>query len=475
MRQIVDRYGLVRLRWTFWRTLRFRFALWVGSFLLALLVIFGLFIYARLSQGLWATADNTLRLNAAQVITAIEFDDNQFRLTENESENIVTTELLERGLTFRLFTVEGDLLQSSGAYAALPLNPNNLASAQQGRDTFSTLSDPYDDERIRIYSVPIIREGTVVGVLEIVQSLERVDDALEQLKAALLIGGPSLSIIAGGGSYLLAARALARIDRITQTVRRISAEDLSTRLNSPAVEDEIGRLAITFDDMLERLDASFERERRFTADASHELRTPIAAIQVIVGTTLENRRTADEYEQALGDVAEEANRLRSVTENLLLLARSDSQQVIIREPVNLSILLQDITESLRPLAEDKGLTIHLMDGGQLSIQGDSDHLIRLFVNLVDNAIKYTDQGSITIEAQQVSDDRVQITVTDTGCGIPPEHLPHIFERLYRVDASRSTKGVGLGLTIAQEIAQTHGGGITVESEIGVGTTFVVVF
>jgi heavy metal sensor kinase len=438
-------------------------------------VIFGLFIYARLSQGLWATADNTLRLNAAQVITAIEFDDNQFQLTENEFENIITSELLERGLTFRLFAVEGDLIQSAGAYAALPLNRNNLATAQQGRDTFRTIPDPYDDERIRIYSVPIIREGTVVGMLEVAQSLERVDDALEQLKTALLIGGPLLSLIAGGGSYLLAARALARIDRITQTVRRISAEDLSTRLNFPAIEDEVGRLATTFDDMLERLDESFQRERRFTADASHELRTPIAAIQVIVGTTLENRRTTGEYEQALVDVAEEASRLRSVTENLLLLARSDSQQPIMSEPVNLSVLLQDITESLRPLAEDKGLTIHLIDDGQLSLHGDSDQLIRLFVNLVDNAIKYTDQGSITIKAQRISDNRVRITVADTGCGISAEHLPHVFERFYRVDASRSTHGVGLGLTIAQEIAQAHGGAITVKSEVGVGTTFVVGF
>ena len=464
MKQIAERFAAL------WRTLRFRFALWVAVFLLALLVLFGLFVYARLAQGLRTATDDTLRLSAAQAIAAM---DDEGRLPASETENTVAEEYQERGLTIRLFTPEGDIIQASGAFAALPITPGSLGAARQGEDTFSTIQDPYDDERIRIYSAPVVQEGAVAGIIEVAQSLEHVDDALEQLQTALLISVPLLSLIAGGGSYVLVSRALARIDQITRTVRRISAEDLSTRLNFPPVDDEVGRLATTFDGMLARLDASFERERRFTADASHELRTPLTAIQVIVGTTLENRRSPAEYEQALADIAEEADRLRAVAEDLLILARGDGYQPALREHVDLSILLHDVTESLRPLASEKGLELTLTASEGLSLQGDRDTLIRLFVNLLDNAIKYTERGSITVQAQHAPDGLLQIVLTDTGCGIPADHLPHVFERFYRVEASRTTRGAGLGLTIAQEIAQAHGGTITVTSALGVGSTFVV--
>ncbi len=473
MKQMVSRLPIIRPRLAFWHTLRFRFALWVASFLLALLVLFGLFVYVRLAQGLLTATDDMLRLSAAQAVAAIEYDGSQIHLLEDDPENTLAAELQERGLTLRLFAPNGDLIQASGAFAALPLNPNRLSAARQHQDTFITIPDPYDDERIRIYSAPLIQDGVVVGMFEVAQSLENVDDTLGQLRAALLIGVPLLSLIAGGGSYLLAARALARIDQITRTVRRISAEDLSTRLSFPPINDEVGRLAMTFDDMLARLDNSFERERRFTADASHELRTPLAAIQVILGATLEKSRTPEEYEQVLVDIAEEADRLRAVAEDLLVLARGEVGRPAIREQVDLTMLLRDVTESLRPLAEDKGLTLTLAVSEPLSLQGDSDRLIRLFVNLLDNAIKHTEQGTIKVEGHHTLDGLLQITIADTGCGIPPSHLPHVFERFYRVDASRTTRGAGLGLTIAHEIAQAHGGAISVTSAVGVGTTFVV--
>jgi heavy metal sensor kinase len=473
MKQNTDRFSVHRPRWSFWRTLRFRFALWVAAFLSVLLVLFGLMVYARLSKGLLAATDDTLRVSAAQAIAALEYNGTQIRLPENDPENSVAAELQERGLTVRLLGPDGTTIQASGVFAALPASPDRLAAARHNQQTFGTIRDPYNDEHIRIYSAPIVQNGTVVGMIEVAQSLEHVDDTLAQLRTALVIGVPLLSLVAGAGSYLLAARALARIDRITRTVRRISADDLSTRLNLPPVDDEVGRLATTFDNMLARLEESFQRERRFTADASHELRTPIAAIQVIVGTTLENHRSSGDYEQALIDIAEEADRLRTVSEDLLLLARGDSHRPVAREHVDLALLLDDVIESIRPLAEEKGLTVTLDASGPLSLQGDTDRLIRLFVNLLDNAIKYTEQGTITVTARHPPDEKLCITVADTGVGIAPDHLPHIFERFYRADASRSTRGAGLGLTIAQEIAQAHDGMIQVKSSVGIGTTFTV--
>jgi len=226
---------------------------------------------------------------------------------------------------------------------------------------------------------------------------------------------------------------------------------------------------------LARLDDAFRRERQFTADASHELRTPLSAVQTIIGSTLARRRAPAEYEQALIDLSQEAGRMRTLTEGLLDLARHDAtRQPAKFERVNLSHLLKDVVDSLRPLAEDKGLKLidHVPDDG-LTLMGESDGLIRLFVNLLDNAIKYTEQGFITISVHPTSDKLLEVTISDTGVGITPEHLPRIFDRFYRVDASRSKDGMGLGLAIVENAARAHGGKVSVESTVGKGTTFIV--
>ncbi|HMN29936.1 MAG TPA: ATP-binding protein, partial [Caldilineaceae bacterium] len=255
----------------------------------------------------------------------------------------------------------------------------------------------------------------------------------------------------------------------------LSASDLSTRLNLSSTEDEVGRLAATFDSMRVRLDEAFQRERQFTADASHELRTPLAAMQTIISSTLARQRTPAEYEHALIDLGQETEQMRLLTEGLLHLARTDAARQYTKfEAVDLSILLKDVADSLRPLAEEKGLElIDLVADEGLTLLGDSDGLIRLFVNLLDNAIKYTAQGSISLTAQRQDEDWLAVIVSDTGVGIAPEHLPHLFDRFYRVDEARSTEGIGLGLAIALDIARAHGGDITVESTVGQGTTFCV--
>ncbi|MEJ2555457.1 MAG: ATP-binding protein [Anaerolineae bacterium] len=280
-------------------------------------------------------------------------------------------------------------------------------------------------------------------------------------------------MIAGAGGYFLAAHALVSIDKITRTARQISAQDLSARLNLPGTGDEVGRLAATFDLMLARLDDAFQRERRFTADASHELRTPLVAIQTILSSTLARRRTPAEYEQVLADLGEETDRLRTLVEGLLHLAHRDAARPMAKDIVNLSNLLLDVTDSLRPLAEDKGLELTANVPDNLSLTDDSDALIRLFVNLLDNAIKYTKQGQISLVADPRANGLVQVTIADTGGGIAAAHLRHIFDRFYRVDQSRATSGAGLGLAIALSVAQAHGGTIGVESEIGKGSVFTV--
>jgi signal transduction histidine kinase len=229
---------------------------------------------------------------------------------------------------------------------------------------------------------------------------------------------------------------------------------------------------MTFDEMLARLDGAFRREHQFTADASHELRTPLAAMQAILSVTGEKRRTPEEYELAMADLAEETDRLRALVENLLQVARGEASQVSAQEAVDLSGLLRDVTDSLQPLAAAKALTLTCQVPDGLTLQGDSDSLIRLFVNLLDNAVKYTEKGGVTLTALG-DKDWMRIAVADSGTGIPAPHVPHIFDRFYRVDQSRSGNGAGLGLAIAMDIARAHGGALQVENAPVGGAIFTV--
>jgi heavy metal sensor kinase len=283
-------------------------------------------------------------------------------------------------------------------------------------------------------------------------------------------------LFAGLGGYFLANRALRPIRRITDTAQKITAQDLSRRLAYRGARDEISSLASTFDQMLERLQASFERERRFTGDAAHELRTPLTVLKGQIEVALSRRRDRVTYEKILRELSPQVERLIRLSNGLLFLSRSDQQQLPF-EPVELNLQewLEILLEQFEPLAREKGLEIRTNLPAELPVYGDSDHLIRLFLNLLENALKYTPTaGQITITALKAPGE-VQVMIHNTGPGIPQEHLPHLFDRFYRVEADRSsqTGGNGLGLAIAREIVRLHRGDIEVQSEPGQGMTVTV--
>ena len=457
------------------KTLRVRFALWTACLLLAALALFSSFVYIRMAQSLAESVDRALRLAVSQLAAEVDFRGGKVTSNNELLEDISNTPLVEQGFSFRLLNESGQTVQEYGPYyRALPQPQVNFTTPDQP-GVFATFTDSATRHPVRVYTVPLVEDNQVRGAIQVAQNLNVVGQTLNQLLVTLLIGGPLLVVIAGVGGYFLAARALAPIDKITRTARQISAADLSARLNLPNTDDEAGRLASTFDSMLARLDDAFRRERQFTADASHELRTPLAAIQTIISSTLARRRAPAEYEQALIDLSQETEQMRTLTEGLLHLARNDAtRQPTKFEQVDLSILLKDVVDSLRPLAEDKGLEmIDNVPTDGLTLMGDSDGLIRLFVNLLANAVKYTEQGHITISAKPENGKLLAVTVSDTGVGIAPDHLSHIFDRFYRVDESRSKDGSGLGLAIGLNIARAHGGNIAVESTAGKGTTFTV--
>ena len=328
------------------KTLRVRFALWTAGLFLVILSAFGIYVYGSMARGLGEAVDDSLALNASQVIAGLGVENDELALSNSF---VIGPE--NDDFTIRILTPQGQILQEFGPYHALPLPSENLLAAP----SLATVTDSVSQDPLRVYTAPVEHNRRRVAIVQVAQSLEDVQETLRRLLATLVVSVPLLVMLAGFSGYFLAARALVPIDRITRTARHISAQDLSARLNLPATDDEVGRLAATFDAMLARLDESFRRERQFTADASHELRTPLTAMQAILGLIREKRRTTEEYELALTDLAEETDRLRTLTENLLRLARRDTHRRDSHEVIDLSTLLRDVAESLRPLAEAKGL------------------------------------------------------------------------------------------------------------------------
>ncbi len=455
------------------RSLRVRFALWTSSLVLLVLVLFGTFVYISLWQGLANSMDDSIKLSTSQAIAAVNIENGEINFSDSLPESSAA-ELRDRGLTIRILSSDGTVLQSVGPYKNLSIDFNSIQNANASVSSFSTIR-LNDSDPIRVYTAPIVENKNIIGIIQVMQSMATLDETLDRLLLALLISIPVLFIVSALSGYFLAARALSPIDQITQTAQKISTEDLSARLNLQGNDDEIGRLANTFDIMLSRLEEGFNREHQFTSDASHELRTPLAAMQAILNVTRERKRPPEEYETAMDDLLEETGRLRALTEDLLYIARGSSRPITSYEKVDFSNLLIDVSESLLPLVESKGLLLKQNIQSGLFLFGNSDALIRAFINLLDNAIKYTELGEIIVDAKKGEKNTIDVTISDTGRGIDQEHLMHIFDRFYRVDESRTTQGFGLGLAIVKEIVKEHKGTIRVTSKIQNGTTFYIKF
>jgi len=329
---------------------------------------------------------------------------------------------------------------------------------------------------LRIATVPIIDDGQIAGALQVGMTLSDIEETMRMFLRVLLVLAPATLLVASAGGLFLANRALAPIDHITRTAQRISAEHLGRRIGVQGPDDEVGRLARTFDTMLERLEAAFVRQQQFTADASHELRTPLTAIIGQIDVALGWPGSVESFRTTLRAIREQTERLTRLTNDLLVLPRVDGQLATMpQEPIDLGNILLALGAQMEPLAQAQGVTLMPPTFPPLIVLGNEDHLIRLFMNLLDNAVRYTPSGGqITLEATR-RQGQVGIRVRDTGTGIASQHLPRLFDRFYRVDhgRSRAQGGSGLGLAIAQSIARAHGGRISVESSLGAGSTFTV--
>jgi len=473
-------------------SIKFRFTLWYLVILGILLGSLGAGLYFYLSRNLRQNLDDSLRLRAEQLshIRDILFTVREGRFEEEIGE-VVSLYFLSDGDLFRLSPRELDL----------PVSSEMIEQAINGQSSFATI-ETTEGRELRVYIRPIspdippfdiplppssperpapslVPPPPVItsqsAALVIGRSTEPIKEALGGLIRTLGIAIPLTLAFAAGGGFFLARRALKPVDQIAQQAQTIEETDLSQRIEIKA-KDELGRLAATLNEMIDRLEKAFKRQQQFTSDASHELRAPLAIIEAESTLMLQKDRTNSEYRQSLETISQEAHRIAHLVDQLLTLARADAgKEKLSLKAVNLNELISELSSDIEILCRDKGLEFRLNQVEDLVVNGDDVKLRQLFLNLLDNAIRYTPScGSISVSVYREGR-MVVVSISDTGVGISEEDLPRIFDRFYRVDKVRSPSegGSGLGLAICKQIAEAHGGKIEVQSEVGRGSTFSV--
>jgi heavy metal sensor kinase len=356
----------------------------------------------------------------------------------------------------------------------VPFSASARERAARGRRTFETIQLP-DGERVRLVTMPVARDGVVTRILQVGIPLHRTERTLRRYAEALLMLGPLGVALAALGGALIARAALAPVHAMARSAREMTAEDLGRRLTLRGTGDELDYLADTLNAMLARLESAFAEIRRFAADAAHELRTPLTALKGGIEVALRASRSADEYRRVLESSLEEAERLITLAEELLLLSRSSARPDKPRSPVDLEALLLEVFDVGVELAQPARITVRLAGMVPATVRGDSLALRRALLNLVENALRYTPAGGQVELALAVSDGAALLTVEDTGPGIAPADAERVFEPFVRLEAGRmrNATGAGLGLTIARSIAIAHGGSLSVAPAATGGCRFTI--
>jgi two-component system OmpR family sensor kinase len=462
------------------KTIKFKMTLWHVVILGIILSCFSLFLYLTLADSLYKGVDNKIRTMAEIVASSVRSpfgaDTSIADLDQMMSERFGIRPL---GRFIQILDESGRIGDRSTNQrdVQIPISVQTMKAASKGIITFETVQ-VMGKYPLRVVTLPIMENEKMVGIVQVGSSLEGVEDALQQLLLILLIAVPAALLVASAGGLFLANKALRPVDAITQIARRIGSGDLSQRIRIRRVNDELGRLATTFNEMIAKLEKSFHQVKRFTADASHELKTPLTILRGEVELGLKKKRSLKEYQRILASNLEEISRMSRIIEDLLTLSRADMGELTMeREEVELSIIAREVWQDLQLLAKKKGIQLKFMDNGSTQVEGDPLFLRQLILNITENGLKYTPSGGeVTVRVKGDPDQGVvRLFVTDTGVGIPQKDLKRVFDRFFRVDRARSreTGGTGLGLSICQWIADAHEGHIAVESKVGKGSTFTV--
>jgi heavy metal sensor kinase len=466
--------------------LRLQLAAWYTIAFAVLLLLTGAVFYQYLEGSLEASVDTDLGLRAQQISSSLVLQQGTITLHDltitlpgldapAHATDAISSDV-NQGTLVRLLDAHGKLLGETPAFRSLHVPESSVTQPLAGTPWQGTVLSTGEQE-VRLYSRTLTNSGKPVAVIQVGESLATLHTLLHQLVAALLVVGSLVLAGCALGSYWLAGRSFAPMKRLVETARKIQAGDLHQRVPVPPVRDEMQYLALTLNEMLDSLDQSFSRQRRFVSDASHELRTPVAVIRNKAEIALLRPRNQEAYCMALQSIHAEAERLSHLINDLLALARGDEGQARFEcEPVRLDALVEAVAANAQGLAEERGIHLLIHPLHPVQLLGDEARLIQVLMNLLDNAIRYTNPGGQVQVHLSATSAAASLVVQDSGIGIAPEHLPHIFERFYRADPSRTRtggSGTGLGLCIVEWIVRKHGGSVEVRSQVGHGSRFTV--
>ncbi len=456
----------------FFRTVRWRLTFWSTFTLAAIMAASAFYWYHNLARNLLSQIDETLYFVAREAAAQVNDDG----IIDRRDCTVIEALVQRHGweIAVRIFGADGEIVcvvaPAEGRWlledpALLSPPPSDVSSLQ----SLPVVGEP--PHRVLTSTLP-------GGTIQVERDLGPMRQALRHLRQRFFLFSPLVLAALCFGGWILAGHALAPLSRMARAARAVDADNLSVRLPVEHPGDEIARLVESINAMLARLERSFRRVKQFAGDASHELRTPLAILRGETEVTLRWAREADDYRRTLESNLEEIDRMGRIIDDLLTLARSDAGELAMEvKEISLSDLLQELYMAGNTLGEAKQIQVflHLDVGGEIRIQGDELRLRQMFLNLISNAIKYTSEGGQVDITLRLEPQEAVVSVADTGIGIPPKHLPHLFERFYRIDKARNRAdgGTGLGLAITKSIVEAHQGSIRVESVPEKGSTFTV--
>ena len=439
-------------------TLRWKMTAWYTLMSLVLLAGFSAGLYFVARRSLEASLVNEMKLAQKQLVAQLENEDGEI-----EYENEVP-------------------VSSSVGYLFTDDKGQTLLSSAKSPPAASLIS--WDEGAVR----PILLEGQRFLLMDsrlageegfplrvrMTASLREIDRTLQTIRTVSCMIIPLMTAMAVFGGLMIARRSLRPIRSVIAGARVITAGGLSRRIPQTAVKDEVGELITTVNDMLSSLEAAFEREKRFTSDASHELRMPVSVIMAYAESLLADAQVCPEDRQAVQTILSESRHMQRIITQLLMITRGQAGRYnLCLEEVPLAEIVRSVGEQYAHLMREKNISLEADIPPEMCVRADQSLLSQMLLNLVENAVKYGRQdGYVRISAEML-EEQVCIKVCDNGAGIPEESLPHLFERFFRVDTSRDRSGTGLGLSIALWIAKAHGGDIRVQSELGQGSCFTV--
>lgn len=485
----------------FLKSIRFKITILFMAILALILISFSAMLYHNVSTSLYNGMDTLLKSKAGgisqsintywevsnlEAIAASVKSDDILRKRRNTNFTRVAQRWVREessdptllNIVVAVFDTDGAIIASSKNMQTVPQIPGkDFISVLQGKSRFDTVmtESPTAKMAMRIYTTPVFENEKVAYIVQIASPLTSIQVALNNLKIALFVLFPITVLVTGIMGTFLAKATLRPVNNIIHTIHQITAENMKLRITIPDTRDEIRQLAETFNDMLGRLEGAFMSQRKLFEDLSHELKTPLTILKGEFEVVLKKMRAPGEYEAILKSSLEETNRIIKLAENLLFLARVDSKEVFPeKKMLDLNLLIHAIINSVKRAAEIKNIQLVFTAGNELILNGDEGQLKILFLNLLDNAVKYTPQDGKIIIVTERAGQSARVTIKDTGIGIPKEDMEHIFDRFYRTDKSRDSAGFGLGLSIAKAIANAHNGDILAESRQLQGSIFTVV-